>query len=74
MTEVVYADISSKAAGESSAVIRARVNRARQIQRDRYRKEGFYFNAQLPNSLIRTYCALDSTSEAILKQAFSTLH
>lgn len=74
MTEVGYADISSKAAGESSAVIRARVNRARQIQRERYRKEGFYFNAQLSNSLIRAYCALDPTSEAILKQAFSTLH
>ena len=70
MTEVGYSDISSKAAGESSAIIRARVNRARQIQRDRYKKEHIYFNAQLPNGLIRTYCALDDASEALLRQAF----
>lgn len=74
MTEVGYADISSKATGEPSSVIRARVNHARQVQRERYRKEGFYFNSQLPNSLLRKYCALDTTSETILKQAFSALH
>lgn len=74
MTEVGYTDIASKAVGEPSASIRARVNRARQIQRTRYQQDGIYFNAQLPNGLIKTHCVLDLPSETMLKQAFSTLH
>ncbi|HOF95067.1 MAG TPA: ATP-binding protein, partial [Clostridia bacterium] len=73
MTEVGYSDISSKAAGESSLKIRARVNSARQVQRARYEDVGIFFNAQLPNRLIKTYCALDSASESMLRQAFTAL-
>jgi len=73
MTEVGYSDISSKAAGEPSHKIRGRVNSARQVQRARYEDVGIFFNAQLPNRLIKTYCALDSASEAMLRQAFTTL-
>ncbi len=50
MTEVGYADISSKAAGESSAVIRARGNRARAYERARFRKEAVCFNARFPTA------------------------
>ncbi len=74
MSEVGYSDIASKAQGESSAAIRTRVNRARNMQRARYQQEGIYFNAQLPNRMLKTYCALDASSEAMLKQAFSSLH
>jgi len=74
MSEVGYADISSKAAGEPSAVIRARVNRARLRQRERYKADGIFFNAQLPNRLIKNYCVLDGASEAMLRQAFTSLH
>ena len=42
-------------------------------KRQRYEDVGIFFNAQLPNRLIKTYCALDSASEAMLRQAFTTL-
>ncbi|MDL2258314.1 YifB family Mg chelatase-like AAA ATPase [Eubacteriales bacterium OttesenSCG-928-K08] len=74
MTEVGYSDISSKAPGEPSAAVRARVNRARQIQRERYRDWGIYFNAQIPNRRIREVCCLDQQSEALLSQAFLALN
>lgn len=74
MSEVGYSDISSKSTGEPSAAIRARVNKARSIQRERYRDEGIFFNAQLPNRLLKTYCVFDANSEAMLKQAFTSLH
>lgn len=73
MSEVGYADISAKAPGEPSAAIRERVNRARLVQRKRYRNEGIFFNAQLPNKLIKTYCGLDAASEAMLQRAFTSL-
>lgn len=70
MSEVEYADISSKASGETSDVIRERVERARQMQLTRYLDEGILFNAQLNGSQIQRYCILDTKAESILHRAF----
>lgn len=56
--------------GESSADIRARVNRARRIQAERYRDEPILCNAQLSGRMIETYCALGEEAEKLLQQAF----
>jgi magnesium chelatase family protein len=42
-----YQDLASKDAGESSAVIRARVNTARSIQLQRFHKTKIHANAQM---------------------------
>lgn len=74
MTEVEYGDISAKDENaESSAVIRARVNEARRIQRERFAKEKIFCNAQMNNRLAEKYCALDRQAEELLRQAFSNL-
>ena len=61
---VPYKELRSKTDGISSAEIRARVETARETQRQR----GFY-NAQIPASQLRTLCALDETGERTLEMA-----
>ncbi len=61
---VPYKEMRGNGVSESSAEVRARVERTRSVQRDR----GFY-NAQLPPRLIRKLCALDETGERTLEMA-----
>ena len=56
--------------GEKSAVIRARVEEARMIQKKRYRDDGIFFNSQLEGNLIKKYIQLDPAEEELLKQVF----
>jgi magnesium chelatase family protein len=58
---------------ESSAVIKERVNRAREIQRKRYQNDGIYSNARLTSKLIEIYCALNEECTALMKAAFENL-
>lgn len=73
MSEVGYEDIASRSKGEPSSAIRERVNKARNIQIERYKKEGILFNAQLTSSMTGTFCTLDAGAEKLLKKAFSSL-
>ena len=61
---VPYKELRAAAPTESSASIRARVERARQLQRSR----GFY-NSQMPAPLLRKLCALDEAGERTLEMA-----
>jgi magnesium chelatase family protein len=61
---VPYKELRSKNDGISSAEIRARVEAARKVQRER----GFY-NAQIPHSQLRILCALDDNGERTLEMA-----
>ena len=55
---------------ESSADIRQRVIRARDIQLDRFGTEGkIYANAQMGSREIRKYCDLGTDSEHLLERA-----
>jgi magnesium chelatase family protein len=54
-------------AGDSSAVIRARVAAARAVQERRFaRHAGVYTNAQMTNRQVRVYCPLSPESQAML--------
>ena len=59
-----YQELRGAAASESSAEIRARVERVRAIQQQRG-----YSNARMPVRLIRTHCALDASGERTLEMA-----
>jgi magnesium chelatase family protein len=56
-------------AGESSESIRERVNNARETQLKRLSGEGVYSNSAMSPKQIRTFCALDADSEALLEKA-----
>lgn len=58
---------------EPSAVIKERVNRAREIQRKRYQNDGIYANARLTPKLIEKYCRLNEAGAALMKSAFENL-
>ncbi len=68
-----YKNLKSSIPEESSEIIRKRVNAARDIQKERYKKAGIYTNSELTPSLIEEFCKLDKESEEILEKAFDKL-
>lgn len=66
---VAYKQLSSDAAGESSATVRDRVRRAREVQYQRAGK----LNAQMTPRELKQHCRLDESSQELLKMAMSEL-
>lgn len=66
-------EIASTTAGEPSALIRDRVENARVIQRERFRRSLLQSNAEMMPRHLRKYCELDAASRKILDQAVSRL-
>lgn len=67
---VPFEEMAKAPKGESSAVIRERVLKARQIQIERYKDvKGVHCNAQMTTSLLQQYVQLDEKATAILQQA-----
>mgnify|MGYP003288610062 FL=1 len=53
---------------ESSAVVAARVLKAREIQRLRFADDGIFCNAAMNNRLIEKYCPLDAACKEVLEK------
>lgn len=70
---VQFQDLNAQPTGETSAVIRARVNQTRLIQQERFKKEGIFCNAQMNPKLIRKYCKLTPESVEILRHAIDKM-
>ena len=70
---VKYDDLKDKRAEESSAVIKKRIVKARNIQRERYRNIGILTNSELSTKGISKFCKVNKESEILLKNAFETL-
>ena len=64
-------DLQSASGGESSAAVRARVEKARAIQRARFRARevSVQTNAHLPQRDVERVCALDANGKAVLAEA-----
>lgn len=70
---VRYDDLQSTERTETSADIKARVDKARKIQTARYAGTGIYSNSQMTAAMIREYCKLTMDARRMLKNAFETL-
>lgn len=70
---VKYNKLSIEAEEETSEQIRKRVNNARKVQLERYRKFGIFSNAELTQNLINQYCDLDDKCQKIMENAFEKL-
>ena len=68
-----YKELSSKSCGESSGRIRERVNKARVIQKERYKDLGIFCNAHIDSKHIGKFCRLDKEAEELLKLAILEL-
>ena len=65
---VEYKELSSAASGESSATVRERVEKARAIQTERFKKDkGVHTNSQMSSRLIKKHCELDAEGAQILE-------
>lgn len=73
MPAVGYEDLQNTASGESSSEIKKRVVKAHEIQLQRYKKEGIFFNAQLNAAQVEKYCVLGEAEQKLLKAAFSSM-
>lgn len=74
MGHIEYEELHSSQAQETSEDVKKRVDAARKMQLNRYKKIGKYCNAQLDSAQAREYCALDEEAEALLKKAYSKLN
>ena len=70
---VDYKALSDKTQGETSAQIRERVTKARQLQVERYKGTGITCNAQLTPSLLRKHCVMTEEASAYLNRSFDAM-
>ena len=70
---VNFSQISEEKSGESSVLIRKRVEKARRIQQKRYQNEKICFNGELSGKQIRKYCVLTENALQVAKNAFELM-
>ena len=73
VSSVSYENLNNHNKEESSEEVRKRVQYARLIQLERYKKYKIFSNSELTPSLIEKYCKLDSECTSILEKAFDRL-
>jgi magnesium chelatase family protein len=70
---VPFQELSAKADGTSSAVMREEVNRAREAQAKRFGAEGHRLNSRMNSKQLRRHCVLDTEGQELLKNAMEAL-
>ncbi len=70
---VAYKELSQELSGESSEDIRKRVQKAREIQVEKFKKDKIYSNAKMRSNHIKKYCSLKSDARQILETAMQKL-
>lgn len=71
--QVSFDELSDTQRGESSAMIKARVNTARNIQTRRFEGTSVKSNARMTAEMTRKYCVLTDNAAAMLKNSFDKL-
>lgn len=69
LNPVKYSDWNKKSEGETSAQIRERVLKAREIQRNRFKNSATTANAFMTSKEIKEFCLLPAGADAILETA-----
>lgn len=69
LNPVKYSDWNKKSEGETSAQIRERVLKAREIQRNRFKNSATTANAFMTAKEIKEFCLLPASADAILETA-----
>jgi len=71
---VPFREMTDNRAGETSAVIKKRVDRARAVQKERYhRRKHIHCNGQMGPREIKKFCVLDRPSQELLETAVNRL-
>lgn len=70
---IQFSEINSNTSEESSLDIRSRVQKTRNIQVERFNKEGIFCNAEMKPKHIKKYCIPDSSGLVLLENAFKEM-
>ena len=73
MQNIDYDKLSGKQKEESSEEIRKRVNKAREIQSERFKGTNITCNANMTPRATREYCILSEDADAMLKASFESM-
>lgn len=68
--KVSYAMLAQENTGESSKVIRERIEQVWNIQKERFIKSNFRFNGRMSGEEVKKYCVLDKESQALMAEVF----
>jgi len=71
---VSFEEITSKTSGDSTLEIQKRVNRARNIARERYKKIAITANANLNGKYTKEYCIYDKKAKFLFEIAFERMN
>lgn len=71
---VSYDELRSEELEEPSAEIKKRVDKARQIQLERYKDNAIYSNAKMNDQMVKKYCKISEASDQMLRYAFEKLN
>ncbi len=70
---VNYADLAAMPSGDTSATIRQRVNKAREVQHRRFQDYGIFNNSQMNSKMMRKFCIMDEASHALMQNAIDKM-
>ena len=70
---VKYRALSEKETGESSAAVKERVNKARDLQNKRFESNGVTCNARMTEKQIQKFCRIDEEAHKLIEMAIEKL-
>lgn len=69
-----YDELQTKPKGETSQVIKERVDAARIRQNERYKDLDIFYNAQLTPKLLEQYCVLGSAEQKLMEKVYTKMN
>lgn len=73
MPRLSYEKLSSQELGEKSIDIKRRVEKAREIQKDRFKDTDIINNSEMDSRMIKKVCILGDEAKSLLEQAVKTM-
>ena len=70
---VKYKELVDNKAAENSSIIKMRIENARARQRERFKDDKIFHNAQMNTRLVKKYCLLDNDAQGLLRMAMTEL-
>ena len=70
VSSIGYKKVKSEQKGESSDEIKERVEKAREIQRRRFKGKSIEFNSRMTEGELKQFCVLDAAGEDLLEKAY----
>jgi magnesium chelatase family protein len=71
---IPFEKLSDMKAGEDSTTIRARVQKARKSQQDRFTKDNINSNAEMTSPMVKKYCTIGDDAQELLRSAMSQMN